>query len=363
MRSLLAVFAVLITANLCLAQWGIQNSHTTADLRGIDSIGGGIAWASGTNGAVLRTVDGGASWQNCSIPPGAGPLDFRGVRALDGNIAIVMSSGPGDLSRTYKTTDGCRTWTLLFTNPDKDGFCDAILYDANTNKIFVLGDPVNGEFVLYTSGKDGRHWAKIRGDHGLKALPGEAAFAASNSILVNAGGQFSFVTGGARPEIIRAEHEFSQWSRTSLPFTPGESSGAFSIALSPSGKEVVAAGGDYKQPNLRERSAAYSSDGGYSFMPAQTPPGGYRSAVAYDSRAGIWITAGPNGTDISRDGGRHWTPLHPAAGETPDADKNWNALSLPFAAGPHGRIGKLRPGALEPSRDPSQNPVTHIQFP
>jgi hypothetical protein len=32
--------------------------------------------------------------------------------------------------------------------------------------------------------------------------------------------------------------------------------------------------------------------------------------------------------------------------EAADADRDWNALSLPFVVGPRGRIGKLRAGAL-----------------
>jgi hypothetical protein len=32
----------------------------------------------------------------------------------------------------------------------------------------------------------------------------------------------------------------------------------------------------------------------------------------------------------------------------PDADRNWNALSLPFVVGLHGRIGKLDAQALTP---------------
>jgi hypothetical protein len=35
-------------------------------------------------------------------------------------------------------------------------------------------------------------------------------------------------------------------------------------------------------------------------------------------------------------------------GEPADADKNWNALSLPFVVGPDGRIGKLRTNAVKP---------------
>ena len=83
--------------------------------------------------------------------------------------------------------------------------------------------------------------------------------------------------------------------------------------------------------------------------PPQTPPHGYRSAVAYDPTTKTWITVGPNGTDISTDDGKNWRALHPdpALHEAPDADRNWNALSLPFVVGPHGRIGKLDEAALK----------------
>ena len=83
---------------------------------------------------------------------------------------------------------------------------------------------------------------------------------------------------------------------------------------------------------------------------AKHPPHGFRSAVAYDEAAKTWITLGPNGTDISTDDGRNWRPLRPNAArhDPPDADREWNAISLPFVVGPRGRIGKFCPGALEP---------------
>lgn len=77
--------------------WVLEKSGTTAGLRGIHAVGGGVAWASGTNGTVLRTEDGGYEWQSCAMPPGAEKLDFRGVWAWDDNTAMVMSSGTGDL--------------------------------------------------------------------------------------------------------------------------------------------------------------------------------------------------------------------------------------------------------------------------
>ena len=88
---------------------------------------------------------------------------------------------------------------------------------------------------------------------------------------------------------------------------------------------------------------------GASLDCVQTPPHGYRSSVAYDAATKTWITVGPNGTDISTDDGKNWRAVQPDAArhEAPDADRNWNAISLPFVVGPHGRIGKLNAAALK----------------
>ncbi len=185
------------------AQFDLQNSHTTASLRGIHSLGNGIAWASGTDGAVRRTADGGTRWQTCAIPPGAEHLDFRGIQAFDENTAIVMSSGKGDLSRLYKTTDGCRTWTLLFTNPDKEGFWDAIQFSSPDRGV-LLGDPVNSIFVVMLTFNGGLKWER-QTLRATQDINGEGAFAASNSsLLLESGlGSRTFCTGGpGGPRVI-----------------------------------------------------------------------------------------------------------------------------------------------------------------
>jgi hypothetical protein len=111
----------------------------------------------------------------------------------------------------------------------------------------------------------------------------------------------------------------------------------------------VAVGGDYTKPDEATATAAYPTDGGKTWKPAQTTPHGYRSAVAYEPASKTWITVGPNGTDISTDDGKNWRAVHPdpSRHEAADADRNWNALSLPFVVGPHGRIGKLEAAALK----------------
>jgi photosystem II stability/assembly factor-like uncharacterized protein len=352
-RTAICVALCIAVARISSAQWDLENSNSTADLRGIDNVGGGVAWASGSNGTVLRTEDGGYLWQTCAIPPGAEKLDFRGIQAFDANTAIVMSSGKGDLSRLYKTTDGCHTWKLVFTNPDKDGFWDAVLLNRFDNDGELLGDPVNGRFEFWQTGDKGATWTRTP-TKGLDAIQQEGVFAASNSALFD-DERFAtgFVTGGASRARLFFSDDTSDtggFTARDLPLRSGsQGAGGFSI----NDREWccwVAVGGDYQKPDEPSGTAAFTHDGGKTWASAQTPPHGFRSAVAYDTGAKTWITVGPNGTDISTDDGRDWRALKPSGAlhEAPDADRNWNALSLPFVVGPHGRIGKLNLAALKP---------------
>jgi hypothetical protein len=142
--------------------------------------------------------------------------------------------------------------------------------------------------------------------------------------------------------------------RTELPMANASpNSGVFSFEFR---DELigVAVGGNFAAPNATVKTAVATADAGNSWSAARTPPHGYRSAVAYDAAPKTWITVGPNGTDISTDDGRNWRALrpNPALHETADADQHWNALSLPFVVGPHGRIGKLRADALTAPAQP-----------
>jgi hypothetical protein len=376
LRTILLSAIFLATTSLANAQWEIQDSHTTVSLRGIHSIGNGVAWASGTEGTILRTTDEGATWQRCTTPPDADKLDFRGVQAFDQNTAIVMSSGRGDLSRLYKTTDACKTWKLVFTNPDKKGFWDAIQFSSRDNGV-LLGDPVDNIFVVMLTFDGGSKWER-QSLRATEDVNGEGIFAASNSSLLLSGyaGYRMFCTGGhGGPRLISLSagpsndtplHDyvptdakliwFRSLSAERFPVkTPQfDPSGCFSIASNRS-STTVAVGGNYQHPNDRDDTAwtdafVNSSDPNqmFGFHLSKTLPHGYRSAVAYDATTNTWITVGPNGTDISRDDGKNWTALTPGKLDQPDADKNWNALSLPFVVGPKGRIGKLNAKTLAP---------------
>jgi photosystem II stability/assembly factor-like uncharacterized protein len=323
--------ALAVTALCASAQWTQQFSHTNASLRGVQNLGDGIVWASGSGGTVLRTTNGGDVWQKCATPAGAEKLDFRAIQAFDAQTAVIMSAGTGDLSRIYKTTDGCQTWKLVLSNPDKEGFWDAMQF-AGPGLGVVIGDQVNGCFPVFMSEDGGNTWRKPVPE-GIRAeKTGQSLFAASNSSMLIAGRKLIFVTGGGATAAIETDLQFSTMPVYLHPaLATGEAAGGFSIAAHDD--VLVAVGGDYKAPDASAGTAVYRIGKG-PWTAAKTPPQGYRSAVAWDETKKLWIAIGPTGADTSSDNGRTWTPA--------DYGPNWNAISLPFAVGSKGQIGKLK---------------------
>lgn len=336
-RRSLSLTTLFVVALPAFTQWNAEDSGTTSSLRAVHSAGPGVAWASGTNGVVLRSEDNGYLWQQCAIPPDAGKLDFRGLWAWNANHAIVISSGTGPASRLYETTDGCAHWTLLYTDPDSEGFWDAIAFSDQRG--MLLGDPVRGSFTVFTTNDGGHRWSRDNSGGLAADAHGEGVFAASNSALFLGPGGFGafFVTGG--PGASRVFHQQGgDWTSVKLPRThSADAAGMFSIAFRDA-KHGVAVGGDYQHPNERQDTAIWTSDGGLNWTVASDLPAGFRSAVAWDPNVDAWIAVGTNGSDVSYDDGKTWKQFDKEA---------WNALSLPWAVGPKGKIAMLDESTLK----------------
>lgn len=281
---------ILLASATVLAQTTPQTriSRITEDLRGVSAVSQKIAWASGTHGTYLRTTDG-QIWIPDHVP-GAEALDFRGVAALSAEEAFLMSSGPGDQSRIYHTTDAGRHWQLQFTNTAEKGFFDSMVF-WDKNHGVVLGDPVPDEGgvskfeILMT--EDGLTWTQIPSAQIPPALDGEAAFAASNTclaILRNPAYDQNiwFATGGKAARVFHSSDRGHTWEVFETPIIHGsDSAGIFAIAFHDATHGVIA-GGDYKLPQLDGPNLAFTSDGGRSWTLSKIFPQSYYSAVAYD---------------------------------------------------------------------------------
>ncbi len=336
---LMAVFFLAATVS---GQWIKQTVNTTASFRGLSVVSEKIIWASGTGGTVIRTIDGGKSWNVITVP-GAEKLDFRDIEAFDANTAYILSIGNGDSSRIYKTIDGGKTWKLQFKNTNEKAFFDAIAC-LNRDSCIAMSDPVDRQFVLVSTASGGAKWETER-----RRMPdtkdGEAAFAASGTCLAVQlmrdlpNFRMYLVSGGNDARVFRGVSTLEAgllWQVFDTPMSRGTSgSGIFSIAMADA-KNGVIVGGNYEKPNEAIDNLAFTTDGGKTWE-LGTGLTGYRSGVTYIDKNTI-VAVGTNGSDISRDGGKTWKIL---------GKEDLNAVQAKgkkavWAVGPKGGVYKMK---------------------
>ncbi len=308
-------------------------------LRGLCVVDPRVAWTSGAAGTVLRTVDGGKSWQRRAVV-GAEALDFRDVQAFDDRTAFALTIGPGESSRIYKTADGGATWSASHVNRDPKGFLDAIAFWDGQHGL-TLGDPVDGRFVILTTDDAGATWRAVPAKGMPPALPNEGAFAASGTCLAVQGDRDAwFGTGGGR--VFRSTDRGNTWTVHATPLRPANaSSGIFSLAFRDT-DHGIAVGGDYKDPGRWEDIAALTSDGGRTWrVPSGAGPRGYRSAVAFvPGTKATFVAVGPTGSDRSIDGGETWKPL----GDVGFHAAGFADSSAGWGVGDDGRVERIAVG-------------------
>lgn len=330
MRQLL----IFLTSLICVSAqtWVEQTSGTEASLRGVSAVSAKVAWASGAKGTYLKTTDGGAHWITNTVP-GAEQLDFRDVEAVSERVALLMSAGTGELSRVYRTVDGGAHWKLVLQNPDPKGFFDSMAFADSSNGAMV-GDPVDGHFVVYTTADGGQSWKRQKTP---EALPAEGAFAASGTAIAARGNKRWFATGG--PGCARVFYSLDAGRTWNVGRTPirndGPAAGIFGLYFFDDWRGM-AVGGDYNKPAESRQNVAMTLDGGRTWRSiAGRNPDGFRSAIA---RVGEhWIAVGTSGSDISRDNGETWSRFDSGA---------WNAISFAnggvgWAVGPKGRVARF----------------------
>ena len=290
MRQFALTLVLSFLSSFTLAQGGpqVQISHTTESLRGVSAVSRDVAWASGTHGTYLRTIDGGRTWTPTQVP-GAETLDFRAVVAFSADEAFLMSAGPGEQSKIYHTSDAGNHWQLQFTNSNAKGFFDSMVFwDAKHG--VVLGDPIPDDSgalkfeVLLT--EDGQNWRGVPAARLPAAKEGEGAFAASNTCLAIVPGGLDanlwFATGGKTARVFHSGDRGQSWEVVDTPMVHGpDSAGIFSIAFRDALHGVIA-GGDYKHPNDDGPNLAFTDDGGKTWTLSPLHPLAYFSAVAYD---------------------------------------------------------------------------------
>ncbi|BCT91451.1 oxidoreductase [Lysobacter helvus] len=316
-----------------------QDSGVTVRLRGISAVDANIAWASGREGTVLRTLDGGKHWTKVSVPD-AKDLDFRDIEAFDAKTAVVLSIGPGAASRVYRTEDGGKHWTLALKNDDERAFFDCMAFDGKQG--WMWGDPVDGAFQVRTTLDGGRTWTFDK-KLGSGMWKDEAAFAASGTCIAHTRHGAVAVSGGGASRL----HDLGSGivAFVDMPHrVPG--GGIFSVA--PRGDGLLLVGGDFEHDAQGSAAlATFDTLHGWSTDPLPDPRG-YRSGAACFGEA-LCLAVGPTGVDALR--GKQWTAV---------SDTGYDAVDIAgkvgWMSGDKGRIARITLSLLPPQASSSKSP-------
>lgn len=318
-------------------RWTGQQSGVTSSFRGLSAVTDLVAWAGGSRGTVLRTINGGTRWEPVPVA-GAESLDFRDVHGVSAKVAYAMSAGPAEQgqARIYKTLDAGSTWALQWSDTTKGVFLDGMAFWDATHGV-AFSDPINGKLVILRT-EDGATWQTVDPANIPPVLPGEAAFAASGtSIAVQGRSNAWIATGGGREaRVFRTTDGGRSWQVSGAGIPAGPSAGFFGIAFADAHRGIAVAG-DYNIARSNGDVTMMTRDGGVTWSrasswPAQGITGGV-VAVRGSSKP-LFAAVGAYGTAFSTDFGATWTH-----GDTLTLYAiDFASRNAGWAVGPRGRI-------------------------
>lgn len=142
------------------ASWAAQSSATERTLQSLAAWDASRAVAVGNSGTILVTSDGGASWNRVqAFPAGAAPrVLLKAVTAADGRAWVV-----GELGTILATEDWGATWTALRAEEDL-AFNDIAV--TPSGELWVVGEYGR----MLRSGDGGRNWRTVSGEDGISLM-------------------------------------------------------------------------------------------------------------------------------------------------------------------------------------------------
>ena len=312
-------------------------------LRGLSVPNERDVWLSGADGLCVRSDDGGRTWRDVS-PKSArrDGLDLRSLHAFDAHRACAVSAGPGDASRILLTSDGGSSWRTVLRNEDPEGFFNAVRF-WDDERGLALGDMTDGFLTVLRTEDGGASWRRVAATDLPRPARGEVAFAASNrSIAIAPGGRAWIGTGGTEdpgPRVLYTKDFGRTCAAARAPLRAGDpAAGIFAVMVRADGRGV-AVGGKYTEPGDARGTAAFTHDGGRTWLAAKA--GGYRSAVDAIPGTPAWLAVGISGTDLSLDDGVTWRPI------AREGEQERNAVSLTpsgrtaWSVGPAGAVWRM----------------------
>lgn len=305
------------------------DSGKNTSIRGLSIVNDKVAWVSGSNGWIAKTKDAETfEWKQLK---GYEKIDFRDIEAFSEKEAIIVSAG----SPAYilKTIDGGNSWQKVYENRDTSIFLDGMAF-WNRREGIIYGDPIDGLMQLLITNDGGKHWENISAKANIQLIKGEAGFAASGTGIRTYKNKVYIATGGTQSRLFNSTDKGKTWVNEKIPIIQGQSStGCFSIAVND--KQVFAVGGDYLKDQSKELNYVMWNKGKWKV--AEQTPNGYKSSIEIISPQ-VLVVTGTSGTDFSIDGGINWSLISLKSFNVCQKGKKGK---LTLMAGSNGKIVRL----------------------
>lgn len=316
----------------------ILNPGTTALLQAISIVDPQTVWISGHQATFLRTTDAGKNWQVFQYSP-IDSLQFRDIHAISADQIILMSAGPGAMSRIFKFHVD-RGFEQTYLMEDSLGFLNTIeFWDNQTGLAF--GDSFNGQLFVLKTTDGGDSWQRIDPNKLPAAGEGEGGFAASGTcISTQPAGKAWIATGAGGNARILFTPDFGEtWEEFQTPMVKGPAAGTTSIHMI-SDQLGTIVGGDLSVKDDYTKNTAVTFDGGKTWTLTgfpQTKGAFYGSDLISTGDNYLWMACGPNGIDYSQNLGQTFQTL--------DSLNYWavdlHESGFGYATGTNGRILKI----------------------
>ncbi|WP_124980507.1 sialidase family protein [Nonlabens xiamenensis] len=235
-------------------------------------------------------------------------LEFRSIAVTDQFTYILTAGNPALI---YKIAHANDEVELVYTEYEERVFYDSMRFWDDQEGI-AFGDPTEDCLSVIKTFDGGLSWAKCKCTYMPEFIPGEAAFAASNSNIAVQGDHVWLATGGAAARILHSKDRGSTWEEYATPMIAGsEMAGIFAIDFYDQELGVMI-GGNWEDKKMNTYNKAITYDGGRNWkLMANGNDPGYCSDIIFvpGTKGKELMAVGTNGIWWSGDQGANWSQL------------------------------------------------------
>jgi len=184
MKTLFTILVAILFCNIVFAQWYTLNSPTGSSLKAVHFVSATTGWIGGSNGTLMKTINGGASWVSQTVSTAGSVYDIHFTSSQTG----IVCCGDGKI---FKTVNGGADWVEKFGGGSFGLFG---MQFRDNNHGYAVGGPTFGSPVIKVTADGGETWYSM--DITQNQLRTVHFFSSGKGLVAGADGKIMKTTNG-----------------------------------------------------------------------------------------------------------------------------------------------------------------------